>query len=269
MAQAGKKANPWRFVTFVASIILVGSLAALGVIGFSYWQGQNEYSKLRELTALNDKGGLAGMSVDWDALRAENPDIVAWIKIPDTPIDYPVVQGEDNTHYLSYSFSGSENWLAQYGTIFLDYTNDPQFKDDLSVLYGHHMNDGSMFAEIDKMTSQDEYDKHRTFYILTPAGNFRLESFAMVITDGSDAIVETTFATAEAKTAYIQDKLDRSVVSGTTLSAQNLSKAKLFALSTCDYSRGDGRALLFAYVADSTVSGIKGIESTTLRDRTV
>lgn len=269
MAQNGKKANPWKIVTVIASIILVGALAALAVIGFSYWQGQNEYAKLRNGAGLNvdDANGLAKMSADWDTLRAENPDVVGWVNMPNTPIDYPVVQGKDNEFYLNHSFSGEQNWLATYGTIFLDCTNNAQFKDESNVLYGHHMNDGSMFAEIDKMTNQEAFDKNSTYYILTPEGNYRLRTFAMVITDGSDAIVETNFANMAKKVAYIQDKLDRSVVSGTNLSAVELAKAKLFVMSTCDYSRGDGRAILFAYVAESTVPGVVGIEKTPLTDK--
>lgn len=85
--------------------------------------------------------------IDFEGLRAINKDIVAWIQIPGIGVDYPVVQGEDNEHYLHYTFDGKEN-IA--GSIFLDSRNRADFTDSKVILYGHNMQDGSMFSQLEK-----------------------------------------------------------------------------------------------------------------------
>ena len=85
--------------------------------------------------------------IDFDGLRAINKDIVAWIQIPGIGVDYPVVQGKDNEHYLHYTFDGKAN---KAGSIFLDYRNRVDFTDRRVILYGHNMKDGSMFSNLKK-----------------------------------------------------------------------------------------------------------------------
>lgn len=266
---SGKKRDIRRIVSIIAAVVLVCALAAMAVIGFSYWQGQNEYSKLREKAALNvkDAGSLEAMTVDWDALREENPDVVGWIYMPNTPIDYPIAKAEDNYYYLNHSFSGEQNWLATFGTIFLECTNNREFTDDVNFLYGHHMNDGSMFAFIDTMTKQDVFDNNNTFYILTPKGNFRMRTFSLLVTEATDPIVQLGFGDKAHKWAYIKDKIDRSVTTAPWIGTLDMANAKLFGMSTCDYSLGDGRAVLFSYVAESTVPGVEGLEEMAIADR--
>lgn len=264
-----KKWDIRRIISTIAAVVLVCALAAMAVIGFSYWQGQNEYAKLREKAGLNikDAGSLGAMSVDWDALRAENSDVVGWISMPDTPMDYPIAQASDNYYYLNHSFSGEQNWLATFGTIFLECENNSEFNDDVNFLYGHHMNDGSMFAFVDTMTKQDVFDKNDTFYILTPKGNFRMRTFAMLVTEATDPVVQPNFGDKAHKWAYIKDKIDRSVVEAPWVETLDMSSAKIFGMSTCDYSLGDGRAVLFSYVAESTVPGVVGLEEMSLNER--
>ena len=103
-----RKRGPWKAVFIIALIVLVGSLVALGVIGFSYFQGQQKYQNVSQLanvgegTMLSDSAGADvepdKLSVDWAALKAANPDTVAWVYIPGTSISYPVVQGTDNDY---------------------------------------------------------------------------------------------------------------------------------------------------------------------------
>lgn len=90
--------------------------------------------------------------IDFDGLRAINGDIVAWIQIPGIGVDYPVVQGKDNEHYLHYTFDGKAN---KAGSIFLDYRNRADFTDSKVILYGHNMKDGSMFSNLKKYRDAD------------------------------------------------------------------------------------------------------------------
>lgn len=248
--------NPWRVVFVVSLVVLIAALIGLGAIAFQYISQQRAYDDLEQYASLSDSENmtLADLTVDWDALRAVNPDIVAWVYVPDSPINYPVVQGDDNEEYLHKAFDGSTGWLASAGTIFLDSTNSPDFSDQNSALYGHHMNDGSMFASLSDWQNNDEFNAHRDIYVLTPQGNYRLKTFALVKTTGDDALVQTTFSSDESYQSYIQDKLDRSVTTqqGEVLSAADIRQSMLF--STCEYSQADGRAVLFAAVVETTVA---------------
>lgn len=248
--------NPWRVVFVVSLVVLIAALIGLGAIAFQYISQQRAYDDLEQYASLSDSENmtLADLTVDWDALRAVNPDIVAWIYVPDSPINYPVVQGDDNEEYLHKAFDGSTGWLASAGTIFLDSTNSSDFSDRNSALYGHHMNDGSMFASLSDWQNNDEFNAHRDIYVLTPQGNYRLKTFALVKTTGDDALVQTTFSSDESYQSYIQDKLDRSVTTqqGEVLSAADIRQSMLF--STCEYSQADGRAVLFAAVVETTVA---------------
>lgn len=257
--------NPWRVVFVVSLVVLIAALIGLGAIAFQYLSQQQAYDDLEQYASLSDSGNktLAELSVDWDSLQAINPDIVAWIYIPNSPVNYPVVQGSDNEEYLHKAFDGSTGWLASAGTIFLDSANAADFSDRNSALYGHHMNDGSMFASLSNWQNNDEFNAHRDIYVLTPQGNYRLKTFALVKTTGDDALVQTNFSSDESYLSYIQDKLDRSVTTqeGEVLSAADIRQSMLF--STCEYSQADGRAVLFAAVVETTVLSDPYVTSTT------
>lgn len=252
-----KKGGPWRVVFWIALVVLVASLVALGAIAFSYWQGQHVYDEVAEqgFSAPEDIEGtsLADLVVDWDALRAVNPDTVGWIYIPGSEVNYPIVHTTDNEYYLTHDFQGTEGWLAKHGAIFLAAENKGDFTDPNNLVYGHNMRDGSMFATITGMTDQARFDELRDVYILTPQGNYKLQTFSLVHCAADDPLAQMTFASEDERVSYVQDKIDRSVVGASGIPAAADMK-KTFAFSTCDSLPSDGRYVLFAYVADSTVA---------------
>lgn len=250
-----KKGGPWRVVFWIALVVLVASLASLGALIFSYWQGQSSYEELaeQEFAAPDDIEGasLADFSVDWDALRAINPDIVGWVFVPGSEINYPIVHTADNEYYLTHDFKGTEGFLAKHGAIFLAAENEGDFSDPNNLVYGHNMRDGSMFASITGMTDQARFDELRTVYILTPQGNYRLRTFSLVHCAADDPLAQMTFSSEEERVSYVQDKMDRSVVQASDIPAAS-DTTKTFAFSTCDSLPTDGRYVLFASVVEST-----------------
>ena len=240
----------WTVVFVVAAVVLAASLAVLGALWFSYLQGQQKYEGIAESVDLaavsEDVDDLAGVNVDWDALRAVNPDVVAWVYIPRTNVNYPVVRGKDNEYYLTHDFGGEAGWLAQYGSVFMDWRNNPDWSDAAYFLYGHHMNDGSMFTAIAEMADQARFDAGRTVYLLSPTRNFKLRTFSLVHCAADDPLVQTGFGSPEDMAAYIQDKIDRSIVNvGEIPGAVDITKS--FAFATCDNVSG-GRYVLYAYI---------------------
>ncbi len=103
--------------------------------------------------------------IDFEELARINPDIVAWIQIPGTNIDYPVVQGDDNDAYLHRDFEGEE---SAAGTIFLDFESQSDMRGYNNIMYGHHMRNGSMFRDIVYYKDEDYFKEHQYFEIYTP-----------------------------------------------------------------------------------------------------
>ena len=256
-----KKGGVWRVVFVIALIVFIASLIALGVVAFSYLQGQMKYGEVAEKADFDPKDAehveLASLRVDWDALRAANPDTVAWLYVPNTNINYPVVRGADNEYYLTHDFDGAAGWLANYGAVFMDYRNNPDWSDQSYFFYGHHMNDGSMFADLAGFSDQARFDQCRTIYLLSPSGNFKLRTYAFCHVSPDAEIVQQNFATPEEMTAYVQDKMNRSLVAAPDVPPAASIK-KSFAFATCDNQYADGRYLLFAYVEQTSAEGLSG-----------
>lgn len=260
-----RKGGPWRIVFWVALVVFAVALVALGAIGYSYWQGQNAYDSVAEevFAAPEDLEGtaLADLTVDWDRLLAINPDTVGWVYIPGTAVNYPIVHTTDDEKYLTTDFNGQQAWGATYGSIFLSAANAADFSDANNIVYGHHLNNGSMFAAIADFENADQFNAHRTAYILTPQGNFKLRSLSLVHVAADDPLAQTAFATEGELASYIQDKVDRSVVAVSDAPAA-ADIAHLFVFATCDNLPSDGRFVLFSYLEESTVAGVAAVGGT-------
>lgn len=118
-------------------------------------------------------------------MHGQNPDYVGWITIPDTKIDYPIVQCSDNDHYLKYTFGQEENAA---GTLFVDSNITDGMDARHVIIYGHNMKNGSMFAGLKKFREDDFYENHKTFTVYTADHVYTYEIFAVHVTSpDSDA----------------------------------------------------------------------------------
>lgn len=132
-----------------------------------YKEGRDEYEHIREIAQKEPEDPAdPGSGIDWNALRAINPDLIGWIRFKEpAAINYPIVQGKDNNVYLNKSFG--ENFIKA-GTIFMNYANKPDFSDRNTIIYGHNMNDGSMFASLKKYQDKSFWESFPDFVIYTP-----------------------------------------------------------------------------------------------------
>lgn len=177
-------------------------------------------------------------TVDFEALRKVNPDVVAWIYIEGTDLSYPVLQGADNSYYLYRLLDGSDN-IA--GSVFLDYRSEHDLSGRNSILYGHNMKNGSMFKTITYYKEQAFYDEHPRCLILTPNGNYCLEFFAGYVTDLNSQAWKMEFATDEEYAQWLEAAVSQSVfTSGIVPSAQD----RVVTLSTCSYEFDNARFVL-------------------------
>lgn len=114
-------------------------------------------------------------NINLAALREENPDVVGWIRIPDTKIDYPLMQGEDNDFYLNHTWKKEP---SSVGSIFLEWGSSPDLTDFNTIVYGHNMNNGAMFADLELFSLKKFWQTHPYVYLRTDAGVYRYEIFA-------------------------------------------------------------------------------------------
>ncbi|MGN1389337.1 MAG: class B sortase [Bulleidia sp.] len=235
-------------------IVLIAALCVAGYSGYQLYAGikeyrdsQNAYAELAaavetvpEASAAAEDPLPSGVTrADFTKLAGINSDVAGWLTLPDSEIDYPIVQGTDNEYYLEHLFDGTVN---HSGCIFIDYTNSPGFTDRNTVMYAHHMRNGSMFADVEKYREQDWYDSHKVLYLQTPDAIYQLEPFAGILTDGAAGYVQISFESDEAFSAYVQDKIDQSTfTSDVTVSSED----QIVTLSTCRYDAYNGRYALF------------------------
>ena len=109
--------------------------------------------------------------IDFDSLTEISTDIRGWLRLEGTRVDYPVMQSKDNDYYLNRAVNGIWN---KVGTPFMDFRNNGDFSDRLTVIYGHYMGDGSMFTDIHNYKSQKFYDEHTYIDLYTPVGSYRI-----------------------------------------------------------------------------------------------
>jgi len=115
------------------------------------------------------------LAMDLDALREHNPEVVGWVYIPNTAIDYPMVQGADNDFYLKHTWMKEEN---NAGAIFLEAENSVDMSDFNTIIYGHNMRNGSMFSDLNKYQSRSYLLNHPYAYVLTDNGVYRYDLYA-------------------------------------------------------------------------------------------
>lgn len=121
---------------------------------------------------------------DFDALAAINPDIVAWLRVDDTNVDYPVVQGKDNFEYLDKGFDGG---FCAGGALFLDAANAPDLSDNYNIIHGHNMAGDAMFGCLEHYLEEDWFREHRRAELRTPSGNYDLQLIAAGVYDAYDS----------------------------------------------------------------------------------
>lgn len=205
--------------------------------------GDSTYSALKEKVFLSTTSETAaeGPKVwepDISTLKEISGNAVAWICSEGTPIDYPVVQGADNTFYLTHLHDGTSN---RVGAIFLDYRNAPDFSDQNSIVYGHHMKSGKMFAELEKYKEQSYYDGHRSLTLYTQDAAYRIELIAGYVVDGSINDLELNFGNGEEFCSFVEKIKRKSTFQSDTAVA---GTDRIVTMVTCTYDFTNARYAL-------------------------
>jgi len=174
-------------------------------------------------------------TVDFDALGEINPDIVGWLILEDTQINYPVVQGSDNVKYTNHLFNGRRNAT---GALFVDSYNQPRFADRNTVIYGHNMRNGSMFSVLEQYREQCFFNSHPWIFLLTPEQNYVIELVAGYTSDVQSSAWRLNFA----DDSEVEDWINEQQKKSDFLSDVQIRHTDCFVtLSTCSWAFDNAR----------------------------
>ena len=177
-------------------------------------------------------------------LFARNHDLVGWLTISDTRIDYPVVRALDNEYYMDRDFDRNK---TRAGSIFMDYRNTGTGADQHTIIYGHHTRDGTMFTDLLKFGRQDFYDQHRVITLKTLFGEAHYKVFATYTTKADPSYIRTRFD-SQSFAAFMTQIEEKSNFAWDTDVAFG---DKLLTLTTCAYDFDEARFVLHAVLIES------------------
>jgi len=160
--------------------------------------------------------------INWQQLQKINSDIVGWIEIQNTSINYPILK-DNNLYYMNHSYDKKYN---KNGSIFT--TNDAPFIEQETVIYGHNMKNGTMFSELGKYLKKDFLDSNNIIKIYTPTGDYECEIFSVYSTCIDDENNNIKSLNFEERIEYYKKSSKYSITN-----VENISK--IVKLSTCSY----------------------------------
>lgn len=245
----------------LSNLIIIISLCFFVFFAYKIYEYKNDEKKQKELnndilqSAVKNKetdnkignndleNNGVPIEINFKSLKASNKDIIAWIYSEETPINYPIVQSNDNDYYLRRLIDGTYN---QAGTIFLDCKNSSNFEDYNSIIYGHNMKNDSMFGTISNYKDQEYYEKHKEMFLITENKNFKIELFAGFISSSESDLYNFP------KTSGTNEKLINTAIKNSTFKS-NVAVTKedrIITLSTCSYNFENARYILLGVLRE-------------------
>lgn len=235
--------NKRKAVFWICLVILIVSVTFL--IGWFIAQRNREgiYEKMQkrneelakglEETGSSDVEDKVVIPIDFKSLKEENQDIYAWIRIPGTVVDYPILQSDlDDDYYLNHTVEGKEGLP---GSIYTESMNSIDFTDRNTVIYGHDMRDGSMFGELSLYVDSDYMKKHSTVFIYTPEHSYTYKIFAAVTYDDRHILHNFDFSKKEGLSEFLDSLAStRNMNSYIDKDISVDSSDRIITLSTCN-----------------------------------
>ena len=240
--KAGKTPKKGRNLVLNILLVIFGAVfvfAAYKLISqyLVYQEAVGEYEGVRQVAGVGDQ---VDARPDFAALAAVNPDIVGWVTVPGTAINYPVVQTTNNEKYLHTTFEGTRNGS---GCVFMDKDSQKDGGGQHTILYGHNMKNGSMFHDLVQYKTADFFTQHRTIYFDTPEGRTELRVIAAYAADAGETY---NYNDADVKSfrAFLKKAAAKSPVQVDDVALDEVTTA--FSLQTCSYETDNARTYVLA-----------------------
>lgn len=186
------------------------------------------------------------LNVDFNTLKKINPDVVGWLKVENTNVNYPIVQANDNAYYLTHDFKRNKN---SAGWIFLDYRNDLNNLRKNSIIYGHNMLNKTMFGSIPDNVLSNSWLSNPNNHLIklsTPNSNMIWKIFSVYTIEPESYYIKTLFNNIEYQ-QFIDTIKARSIYD---FNEELTINDKILTLSTCD-NTGKKRVVIHAKLIKS------------------
>lgn len=207
----------------------------------SYMLYRGAYVSDKLLSLKPEPNQVAGQKPTFEGLKSINKDVIAWVTVDNTNIDHPVLQGKDNLEYINKDVYGN---FAFEGAIFLDTRNRPNFEDRYSLLYGHHMEHGAMFGDLQLFLEKDFFEKNKTGTLITQDATYHIDFFAVIQADGYDQkVFDPTHVASNADKNDFLKYIEKMKVHSRDM--EILEDDNLIGLSTCTSTQTNGRTILY------------------------
>ena len=227
-----------RILSIIAGI-LIFLMLSYGV--YSLWDTYKIYAdsfadeELLKFRPADDGGDNPTL----EDLKKKNPDVKAWLQVPETNIDYPVVQGQDDMEYINKNVYGE---FELSGAIFLSCLNKDDFSDPYNLIYGHNMKNGGMFADVVDFINKKYFDEHKKGKLYLTNETKKIQFFACMKVTASDTKIYHL-------DGYRKENLDDllNYIREHAVQYRDLNVTKedsLIALSTCSEAETNGRVVL-------------------------
>lgn len=168
------------------------------------------------------------------SLNTAYPNAIGWLYIPDTVINYPVMQSDDNFYYLDHAYDGSP---LKAGSVYLDYRCEGRFQNPINIVYAHNMKNGSMFAQITRFKNDSFFESHKYGWLATPEAVYRIDFFSLAVADWHDDLYKGDTSISE----WIPHIYDKSAVSREMTYTDD---DRFVSFSTCSYEFENARNIL-------------------------
>lgn len=188
-------------------------------------------------------------TIDFEGLWDINPDIYAWISIPGTEIEYPILQhATDNSYYLNYNIDGSYGYP---GCIYTENMNNKDFQDPNTLIYGHNMKNGTMFTGLHKFKDKEFFENNNTIVITTPEKTLSYQIFASYTYDNRHIYHSFDFGNESVYESYLQSIFDiRDMSANINKEIEVTKEDSIITLVTCIGGKPNSRLLLQAVLLD-------------------
>lgn len=180
--------------------------------------------------------------MDFSLIHQDNEEVIAWLEIYGTKINYPIVQGKDNNYYVEHSIKKEK---SKAGCLFLDYRVHGDFTDFNNIIYGHNMKNGDMFGELIKFKEQDFFENNSVAWLYTPKKSYKLDIFSYTITESTSDYYKYTFTSLSDKNNFI-DMLKNTSIKWRDVNI--LPDDSIIIFSTCSYEYNNARIVVCAVI---------------------
>lgn len=191
--------------------------------------------------------------IDFKALKSNNPDIYAWIKIDNTNVDYPIVQSyyEDDSFYLYHNIE--KNYDIN-GSIYTEKHNSTDFTDPNTVIYGHDMLDGSMFQSLHNFSDKTFFDENEFIFIYTEKHILKYRIFAAYKSDNRHILNSYDFSDEKVFAEYLKTAQNPKSLMVNTRKVDLSTSDRIITLSTCIGNEKNYRYLVQGVLIDDTLT---------------